>query len=391
MQPSDLRIALFSGNYNYVKDGANQALNRLTGHMLSRGVTMRIYAPTIDNPPFEATGDLVSIGSVALPGRDEYRFGFGLLGAKDDLEAYRPNLVHISSPDVVGHRAAAWAVRSGVPLVASVHTRFESYFRYYKIGWLQGAGEAILRRLYNKCEEIYAPSESMAALLREQGMNPNVRIWSRGIDKGLFNPARRDMAWRRSLGIGDAEVVILFVGRLVLEKGLDTFADTLKELDRRGVRYRALFVGAGPAREWIEERAPQGIFTGFLGGEDLARAYASADIMFNPSSTETFGNVTLEAMASGLPVVAARATGSTSLVEDGVNGRLTRPDCIKESADALEHYLQDADARRAAGEAGRKKARPFDWEAINEGLLQRYLSVARSGAEEYVVQEASRS
>ncbi|MEE4348644.1 MAG: glycosyltransferase family 1 protein [Pacificimonas sp.] len=378
LRPEELRVALFSGNYNYVKDGANQALNRLTGHMLSRGVSMRIYSPTIDNPPFQATGEVVSISSVPVPGRGEYRFGFGLIGAQDDLEAYKPHLVHISSPDVIGHRAARWAEKNGVPLVASVHTRFETYFRYYRLGWLQGLGERILERLYNKCVEIYAPSDSMADLLRDQGMNENVLIWSRGIDQNLYDPARRDMAWRRGLGIDDEDVVVLFVGRLVLEKGLDVFSDTLAELDRRGQRYKALFVGDGPAREWIEDRAPQGIFTGFLGGEDLARAYASADIMFNPSSTETFGNVTLEAMASGLPVVAARATGSSTLVKDGENGILTEPDNVQQSADGLQHYLTDEAARTAAGAAGIERSKAFDWDAINEGLLQRYLAVVNA-------------
>ncbi|MGB7406211.1 MAG: glycosyltransferase family 1 protein [Pacificimonas sp.] len=378
MQPEDLRVALFSGNYNYVKDGANQALNRLVGHLLSRGVDVRIYSPTIENPPFAATGELVSIKSVPVPGRGEYRFGFGLTGVGADVKAFDPHIVHIASPDLIGHRAAAWAKRHYTPLVASVHTRFETYFRYYKLGWAQTVGEAILRRLYRKCAEIYAPSESMAAVLTDQRMNRNVRIWSRGIDGDLYNPDRRDMAWRRELAIGDEEVVILFVGRLVLEKGLDTFSDTLKELDHRGTKYRALFVGEGPAREWITERAPQGIFTGFLGGEELARAYASADIMFNPSSTETFGNVTLEAMASGLPVVAARATGSLSLVEEGVTGILTTPDHIRESADALETYLNDPAAREAAGSAGRERSKRFDWTAINEGLLQRYLAVAEN-------------
>ncbi|MEO0501070.1 MAG: glycosyltransferase family 1 protein [Pseudomonadota bacterium] len=376
MQPEDLRVALFSGNYNYVRDGANQALNRLVGHMMSRGVKVRVYSPTIENPPFEATGDLISVKSVPIPGRGEYRVGLGLMGVKDDLDAFDPHIVHLSAPDWIGHRAAAWARRNYVPLVASVHTRFETYFRYYGLAWLQTVGETVLRRLYRKCEELYAPSESMAAVLTDQRMNAHVRIWSRGVDRDRFDPARRDMAWRRSLGIDDEDIIILFVGRLVLEKGLDTFADTLKELDRRGVSYRALFVGDGPARPWIAERAPQGIFTGFLGGEDLARAYASADIMFNPSSTETFGNVTLEAMASGLPVVAARATGSLSLVEDGINGRLTSPDSIQESADALQYYVEHPEERRDAGTAGRTRSARFDWDAINETVLQRYLAVA---------------
>lgn len=376
MQPEDLRIALFSGNYNYVKDGANQALNRLVGHLLSRGVKVRIYSPTIDNPPFQATGDVVSISSVPLPGRGEYRLGFGLMGVGKDIEAFDPHIVHIASPDLIGHRAVAWARRHYTPVVASVHTRFETYFRYYKAAWMQTFIETALRRLYRKCAEIYAPSESMAAVLTDQRMNRKVRIWSRGIDGDLFHPDKRDVEWRRGIGIEDDELVILFVGRLVLEKGLDTFSDTLKELDKRGQNYRALFVGEGPARSWIEERAPQGIFLGFQGGEDLARAYASADIMFNPSSTETFGNVTLEAMASGLPVVAARATGSLSLVQEGVNGRLTSPNSIKQSADALQYYLNDPAARAKAGKAGRKRSKRFDWTEINEGLLQRYLAVA---------------
>lgn len=380
MQPSDLRIALFTGNYNYVRDGANQALNRLVRYVESQGVTVRVYSPTTDTPAFEPAGTLVSIPSVPLPGRGEYRLGFGLTGdAKPDVARFDPHIVHIASPDIIGHRAATWARRRGIPVVASVHTRFETYFRYYKIGWLQTVGEAILRRLYTRCFEIYAPSESMAAVLTDQRMSRRVAIWSRGIDRELFNPGRRDMAWRRSLGIADEDVVVLFVARLVLEKGLDTLAATLAKLDERGVRYKALIVGEGPARPWIEAQAPQAIFTGYQTGTDLARAYASSDLMFNPSSTETFGNVTLEAMASALPVVAARATGSLSLVAEGVNGMLTSPDDIDGSADAIAYYIATPDARAAAGQAGLTASLRYDWDRINQGMLDRYLRVAEVG------------
>lgn len=376
VQVSDLRIALFTGNYNYVRDGANQALNRLVRYVEGKGATMRVYSPTTATPAFEPAGTLVSIPSVPVPGRNEYRIGLGLKGVRGDLAAFDPHIVHIAAPDIIGHRATSWARRRGIPVVASVHTRFETYARYYKLGWLQTVGEAVLRRLYNRCFEIYAPSESMAAVLTDQRMSRRVRIWSRGIDRNLFNPGRRDMAWRRSLGIADDEVVVLFVARLVLEKGLDTLAATLSRLDERGIRHRALIVGEGPARPWIEERAPQAIFTGFLGGETLARAYASADLMFNPSSTETFGNVTLEAMASGLPVVAARATGSLSLIADGVNGQLTTPDDIEESAEALAMYITDPAARLAAGEAGLRATTRYDWDRINQVVLDRYLRLA---------------
>src|SRR3546814_17030126 len=121
-------------------------------------------------------------------------------------------------------------------------------------------------------------------------MSRHIARWSRGIDRQLFHPGRRDPEWRRSLGIADDEAVVLFVGRLAPEKGLDTFAATLARLDEMAVPHRALVVGDGSARAWIEERAPQAVYAGFLKGGALARAYASADVMFNPSSTETFRN-----------------------------------------------------------------------------------------------------
>ena len=376
MLPSDLRVALFTGNYNYVRDGANQALNRLVGYLERQGVGVRIYSPTVETPAFEPTGHLVSVPSVAFPGRSEYRLGLGLPRAiRADLKAFDPHIVHIAAPDIIGHRAVSWAKRHNRPAVASVHTRFETYFRYYGAAALQVGAEAILRRLYRRCVEIYAPSESMAAVLTDQRMSRHVSIWSRGVDRMLFNPDRRSMAWRREIGFEDHEAVILFVGRLVLEKGLDTFADTLAELRDRGVPHRALFVGEGPARQWIEERAPEGVFIGHQTGPALACAYASADVMFNPSSTETFGNVTLEAMASGLAVVAARATGSLSLVTTGLNGRLTTPDAVDESGDALALYLNNPEVRRAAGAAGREISARFDWDEINGALLARYLHV----------------
>lgn len=377
MLASDLRVALFTGNYNYVRDGANQALNRLVGFLMAQGVSVRIYSPTTEHPAFEAVGDLVSIRSVPVPGRGEYRVGLGLpREIRKDIKDFAPNLIHIASPDIIGHRAVSWARRHDVPVVASVHTRFETYFRYYRMAWLQTVAESILRRLYQRCAEIYAPSESMAAVLHDQRMSRNIAIWSRGIDRNIFNPARRDMEWRRSLGIQDNDRVVLFVGRLVLEKGLDIFAATLERLTAEGVPHKAMIVGDGPAREWIEERAPQAVYTGFLKGDALARAYASADIMFNPSSTETFGNVTLEAMASALPVVAARATGSLSLVTEGVNGIFTTPDNIEESTQALAYYLTNEDARSRAGAEGVKISQRFDWDTINDGLLKRYLKIA---------------
>ena len=128
MNTNDLRVALFSGNYNYVRDGANQALNRLVGYLLRQGVQVRVYSPTVENPAFPPTGDLVSVPSVPIPGRPEYRLPIAIPGrVRLDLERFAPNVVHVSSPDIVGHRAVSWARRRRVAAVASVHTRFETY------------------------------------------------------------------------------------------------------------------------------------------------------------------------------------------------------------------------------------------------------------------------
>jgi len=373
MKPEQLRIALFSGNYNYVRDGANQALNRLVEFLLRQGAHVRVYAPTVLEPAFEAIGDLVSVPAMAIPGRPEYRLPLRISPrVRRDLVAFAPNVVHVASPDIVSHRVISWARRRGVPVVASVHTRFETYLGYYHLEWLEPSVRAILRRFYRRCDAIVAPAESTAAILRAQRMNPDISIWTRGIDRAQFNPERRSEAFRRSHGIADDEVVVGFLGRLVLEKGLDMFADSIDAAGALGVSPRVLVIGEGPARAWFAERLPQAIFTGELSGTDLAVALASTDVFLNPSITETFGNVTLEAMACGLPVVAAAASGATSLVRDGVTGILSAPGDIDGFAEALDAYARDPDLRARHGEAGLAVARTMDWDAINMAVMRVY-------------------
>ena len=381
MHTSDLRIALFSGNYNYVRDGANQALNRLVGYLLSQGASVRVYSPTVENPAFEATGDLVSVPSMAIPFRPEYRIPLSLSrSVRRDLEAFNPNIVHIASPDRVSRKAVKWAKKQNLPVLCSVHTRFETYFRYYNMSFIEPVVEAWIRRLYRKCDALVAPSESFAQVLREQRMNYDIDIWSRGVDREIFHPGRRDMEWRRGLGISDDTPVIGFLGRLVMEKGLDVFSDTIDQLKRRNVPHQVLVIGDGPARAWFESRIPDAKFAGFQVGADLGRAVASMDMFFNPSVTEAFGNVTLESMACGLPVVAAKATGSQSLVEDKVSGRLITPGAINQFADALQAYCTNTDLRTEHGSTGERRSHDYSWDAINQTVADTYLRLIRQRA-----------
>jgi glycosyltransferase involved in cell wall biosynthesis len=253
-----------------------------------------------------------------------------------------------------------------------VHTRFDTYLAYYHLQWLEPLVRILMRRIYRRCEAVMVPAESTAAVLRAQRMNREIAIWARGVDREQFNPDRRDMEWRRSIGVADDELLVAFLGRVVMEKGLDVFSDSIHALSERGIKERVLVIGQGPAQAWFAEQLPEAIFTGQLTGNELSRALASCDVFFNPSVTEAFGNVTLEAMACALPVVAAEATGATNLVRDGETGVLVEGGDVDGFADALEAYARDPALRHRHGDAGLAFAMTMDWDAINSAAIRVY-------------------
>ncbi|PZQ60800.1 MAG: glycosyl transferase family 1 [Sphingomonas taxi] len=374
---SDLRVAFFSGNYNYVRDGANQAQNLLVGYLLDQGVQVRVYSPTTPTPAFEARGTVVDVPAIPMPGgRGEYKLGRGLPARpRRDLEAFAPHLVHVSAPEFLGHAAVTWARAHGVPVVSAVHTRFETYFQYYGLSLVQPLIKRILRRFYDRADRVLVPTPSMADVVRELGVTTPVSLWSRGVNHRRFHPDARSLAWRRSLGIGDDEVAIGFLGRLVLEKGLGVFAEVLARLDAMGVAHRVLVIGKGPARDWFAQRVPAAAFAGFQSGDDLGRAVASLDVLFNPSVTETWGQVTSEAMAAGVPVVAAHATGAMDLLEDGRTGFLVPPTDVDRYAAVIARLAGDAALRAAMGHAAHVRAQDFRWDTANAAVLQAYREV----------------
>lgn len=359
------RIALFTGAYNHIADGVSLTLNRLVAFLERSGAEVRVFAPTVENPPVEHAGTLLPVASIPVPGRPEYRVSLRLSRTmREELAAFQPTLFHIATPDLLGYQALKLAQKWDVPVVASYHTHFSSYLKYYGLDALEGFMWKYLKRFYDQCAHVYVPSPSMEAVLHTHGITEGLRLWQRGVDTSRFNPDRRSTTWRHTLGVEDGEVLITFVGRLVWEKGLTVFADVIEGLQARGIRHRSMIVGDGPARAELETRLPRTIFTGYLGGESLARAYASSDVFLFPSDTETFGNVTLEAMASGLPAVCADATGSNALVTSGVTGYLVEPGASGLFLDAVARLTTDAALRRRMGEAALVHAQDYEWDAV---------------------------
>ncbi|MEM6337270.1 MAG: glycosyltransferase family 1 protein [Bacteroidota bacterium] len=360
-----VRAALFTGNYNHIRDGVSLTLNRMVRYLEAQGHEMLVFGPTVEEPALDHAGTLVPVPSLAAPGRPEYRVSTGFSAeAKRAFDDFAPDLVHIATPDVLGLGALRYAKKRGLPVVATYHTHFSSYLDYYRLGWAEPMVWRYLRWFYRHCRHLYVPTESMAAELRRHGIDGNLRIWARGVEVDTFNPSKRDLSWRRALGIEDDEPVVAFVSRIVWEKGLDVYAGVIEALEEAALQHRALIVGDGPALPELKARLPKAISVGFQSGQALARAYASSDIFLFPSETETFGNVTLEAMASGLPAVCADAVGSSSLVLDGNTGFLAPSRDTPAFYEAVRRLVDDPRLRTEQSAAARRHAESFAWEKI---------------------------
>ena len=368
------RIALFTGAYNHIADGVSLTLNRLVGYLERRGHEVLVFAPTDDEPAIDHNGTMEEVRSFAMPGRSDYRISVGLSAAnRRSLDEFDPTLFHIATPDLLGYQALKYAESRGTPVVTSYHTHFSSYLKYYGMGMFETSMWSYLRWFYGQCRHVYVPAPSMADVLRAHDISDGIRIWPRGVETDLFKPGRRSLEWRRRMGFGDHEIIVTFVSRLVLEKGLGVYADVIQKLKGEGLPIHSLIVGDGPARGALERRLPRAVFGGYLEGEELATAYASSDIFLFPSDTETFGNVTLEAMASGLAAVCADATGAKDLVVSGETGCLAPPGDVDAFARHVRALIEQPDLRADMSRKARARAEDFAWPRILARVERYYM------------------
>ncbi|HEX6924060.1 MAG TPA: glycosyltransferase family 1 protein [Longimicrobiaceae bacterium] len=375
-----MRVVYFTESLYPLVDGVSRTLARLFDTLLLDRIDFRVISPF--RPPAQVPWQdrVFVVPYLRFPPYPDYRVSRpGGRALESALEEFDPEIVHVVSPTPMAIWAQRYARRSAIPSVASFHTDFVSYFRYYRVRPLERFGWAALRWFYHRSDRIYAPTETVARELREQGIGP-VELWSRGIDLDAYNPRHRDQELRGKLGVDDSLPLLLLVSRLVKEKDLADLVGIERELRARGVPFHLALVGDGPMREELEAALPDATFAGQQTGAELARWYASADVFVFPSTTETLGNVVLEALASGVPAVVVDRGGPQDLVRDGENGYVAPANDIVGISDRLERLLRDRTLRRSMGEAARRSASGRDWHTINRDLVSSYERLLRERA-----------
>lgn len=367
-----MRVALITETFLPNVNGVVTTLCRLLEHLRDHGHEAMLFAPE-GGPEEYAGAPIVPMRGVPLPRYPELRLTPPQPGLTAQLRRFRPDVVHLAGTVALGVAGRHAALRVGAPLVGAYHTDFPAYTAHYGIGCVRALLYRYLRWVHNSCAVTLCPSSATLAELRANGFR-RLRLWGRGVDTARFHPRHRNAAWRESVGARPDERVLLYVGRLAPEKRLDLLADALPSMPGT----RLVFVGDGPARAGLERRlaGASAHFAGYLRGDELATAYASADLFVFPSDTETFGQVIQEAMASGLPVVAARAGGAIDLVRDGATGALFTPGHPGELRSRVGEILAAPERAAAMGAAGRVTAERRSWERVMGQLIGHYEQAA---------------
>ncbi len=364
-----MRIALITETFLPKVDGIVNTLCHLLEHLGRRGHTSLLLAPN-GGPARYASTQVIGFSTFPFPLYPELRLVTRIPAAIAHLKHFKPDIVHVLNPVWLGV-AGLWRARSlGLPSVASYHTDVPGFAARWGLRLAVEPLRRYLRWIHNQADLNLCPSRATQRDLEAHGFR-RVKVWSRGVDAERFHPRQRSAEWRHRLSNGHPDApLLLFAGRLAPEKRIDWLRAALDAIPQA----RLAIVGDGPSRPALEQMFSDGraVFTGYLRGDDLARAYAAADAFIFPGANETFGNVVLEAMASGLPVVAARSGGVLDFVSDRASGLLFDPEDRQSLVEATRAIVTDAPlARRLSAEA-RAVAESRRWESVLDGLLDDY-------------------
>ncbi|RIW28003.1 glycosyltransferase family 1 protein [Bacillus salacetis] len=374
-----MRIAIFSDTFYPQVNGVARTLKKLTDHMENSGVEFELFVPDLGREArsYPNVHQFASLPfffypecrtAIANPRKIEKR-----------LRQFDPDLIHIATPLTMGLYGLHAAKRLGIPITASYHTHFDKYLEYYKMSWASPLLWKYMKWLHADCEKIFVPSSETMGHLLQHGFR-NLSIWSRGVDCSFYTPAKRTQTVRDRYNITQ-KYIILFAGRLAPEKDLETLLSIIKEMSPHVKnKIHWLIAGDGPCFPEIEKRLENEnvTLTGYLESQDLSKIYAASDLFVFPSPTETFGNVVLEAGASGLPSIVADQGGVTNIVEHNYNGIVCPAHSPIHFIQAVETLINNGPKRERYSLNSRVYAREQSWERIFDGLLSEYSEVIDS-------------
>ena len=372
-----MRIAIFSEVYWPMVSGVGETLRRLADALAKRGHVVRVYSPSYPLP--EGQRDRAEVhrsSSVPLFLYPDVQWAFPRYrSVLQDVAHFQPDIIHVATEFAMGVTGAKIARQLGIPLVASAHTDYERYAAHYNLEWFMRAGWSYLRWFYRQTSSVLCPSTFYQQHLVSRGVT-NTGIWSRGVDADRFHPMHRREEYRQALGVAPGDTLVTYVGRIAREKDLDLLVQAWRRL-APGAHVRLALVGKGPLESELKRmHVPGVVLAGMKHDIELSAAYASSDVFVLPSTTETFGNVLLEGMASALPCLAVSAGGVLEFARHEANAWLVQPHSSDALAEGLERLLRDQDLRLHLGSGARRTALARGWEPVFDSLLHEY---ARAG------------
>ncbi|MDH4479285.1 MAG: glycosyltransferase family 1 protein [Rhodoferax sp.] len=374
-----LSIAVVTETYPPDINGVAHTLSKIVQGLQARGHVIwlvRPRQPGTDVAMAHAGYQELLVRGLPIPFYRQLRLG---LPAKRELlrlwTRQRPDVVHIATEGPLGWSALQVARKLKLPISTDFRTNFHAYSQHYGIGWLRGAILAYMKKFHNSAHATMVPTAQLEGELAASGFK-RLSVVPRGIDIGLFSPTQRVPELRQSWGAAEQDRVMIYVGRLAVEKNLGAVIACYRAMKLQHPDLKLVLVGDGPMRAELQQKHPDIVFAGFRVGQDLAQHYASADMFMFASKTETFGNVTIEAMASGLAVVAFRHAAAGELITSGVNGMLAEPSDDPGFSMAAQILLSDRSRMRAIGEQGCRTAHALGWPKVvemTESIFQKIL------------------
>ena len=369
-----MNLALVTETYSPEINGVAMTLGRLVDGLAQRGHRLTIIRPRQrhESPRFSVTQRVacrqVRLPGIPIPGYPQLRLGLPASRRLRQLWSLsRPDLVHVATEGPLGASAITTAHEFGIPVTSSFHTNFDQYTRDYRIGWLKPVVAAWLRHLHNRTRRTFVPTPTLLTRLSTEGYT-NLRLLSRGVDTALFNPAQRDASLRASWGVAPEDPVILHVGRIAPEKNYPLLFRAFDAVKAVEPRARLVLVGDGPRLSAYQRQRPDVIFTGFYTGLNLARHYASGDLYLHASSTETFGNVITEALASGLAVSAFDYAAAHEFIRHEENGLVAPVDDEATFFANARRLITDRPLRQRLRAAAPAAVHNRSWDAVIDGF-----------------------